>query len=1381
MDYIPPRQRRSGTSTNNESSYIPPRLRRQKTNTISKPVEVEKKGPTPEAIVDSMRNQGVNKVKSYIDSIPNLDKGYQKKLYDYGGIKDNLGSKVASGADKVLSFVGSGIAKGASAAYNTPVLGSSLKDNVSWWTGKPEEAGSFAPVKATGQKIGKGLGKGLELLDRPRNVIATGLKEKSLEGVIKGITGEEKTLTADIMPKGYQDFTKKYPAIGGVSNFGLELASDPTTYIGAGVVKKVVKEVGENILKQAVKQTAKKELTNVLKTVEKGIPFTKAELKKAGIGLKLQPKVETPKQINIGNQLALPAGKGELRRVGVGLKEQPKVNTPKVINATDGKTIYVSPEGIASKNAKNVPQLALPESSVLKNLQSKEADLTNKINFISVNKFGIPKTINEKRLLEQYKSQLVSVTNQIDELNKAQKIKVDMIPSTVETPKMVSPKEIGLNPKLKNLNIEPKPQNVNPYKGETPILDRLAQNKEKQELVSQRVGNQKPEWVKNVENGIKQQSIKTKNNIDEIARQSKDYNSFVDEFLNKMPYTAEMKQSLKRNNFMKDVYDKVQVKKPAMPQVAVTPQYKTPNIAKELQNDEVYNEITKELKDTNTIPDENISVIAKTIKDKSGLTLNIKDVSRNMRDAFGKNFEYVKKKYLDTFDASKKAYVDEVKASTDNIYNNVVKRLGIKKGSKESAAVQNYGEKKKLIGTKQAIDPQTGTKITTANEIAYTLNDLKKDFPNKWQNIVEADGIFRKNYDEFIDKINETVKRIYPNNPAKLVPKRADYYRHFREMEELFPGVRNMFETSAQIDPRLVGISEFTKPNTKWASFKQKRGLGEYKADAVGGFLDYVGPASYAIHIDPHVSSFRSLAKDIAEATVKSKNANNTIKYLNDFANSLAGKTNKYDRLLQEDLGINIGNVRLEGRQLMRILNWTSSRVKRNQVLANASSALSQIANVPLGVAKIKNPVHLAQGVGDTLASITGKVNANKLYKQSQFLSERYMSDLTSRFEERWIKQPEMMAGWVLGKADELGTKFIWNSSYRQAIAKGIENPIKYADEITRGLVAGRGIGEVPLLQQSKVFQLVAPFQLEVANMWHVLGDMGKQKDFAGIASLMLGNYLFNNITEQATGNRVTFDPIDAMVKSLTEEDTNAIKVGGRLAGEALSNVPLGQTLATLYPENKTTISSPFGEKTLPSRKDFFGDNDPTRFGGGLLVAKAVTDPFYKLALPFGGAQLKKTVEGNKALQAKGVYQDSKDGKQLKYPVNPTMNNKIKGNLFGKNALDETRDYYNNDRRPLGVKQTEAFDTLRNEQGVDQTKLYNALNFKRGIDTVENKIRNIYKQSDVPMETKVAQMKDEIKKQYNEINNNKNYTPENKALMIKLLEDKIKSITFKND
>jgi hypothetical protein len=396
---------------------------------------------------------------------------------------------------------------------------------------------------------------------------------------------------------------------------------------------------------------------------------------------------------------------------------------------------------------------------------------------------------------------------------------------------------------------------------------------------------------------------------------------------------------------------------------------------------------------------------------------------------------------------------------------------------------------------------------------------------------------------------------------------------------------------------------------------------------------------------------------------------------------------------------------------------------------------LSQFANVPQGIAKIKNPVTLTKGFGDTAAGILGQGKAAKLYNQSQFISERYTGKLYRRFDTKILEQPEKFASWLLEGADELGTKFIWNSAYNDAISKNMKNPIKYADDLTRSLVAGRGIGEVPLLQKSKVFQLAAPFQIEVTNLWHVMKDMVNEKDFGAIATLFTLNYLLNEGMEKLTGSGVTFDPIAAIEDAIFEDNTNLIqkgynlatkgelptvkddinplKVGGRLAGEVLSNIPLGQSIAAQVPES--------------TRAEYFGENDPTRFGSGILLTKGLQDPLFKLAAPGGGAQAKKIYDSAKALSedVPGVYGTNKEGeKSLKYLVdNEDMGNVLKGLIFGKSAFNEAQEYYGNNARPLSVDQTNMLVRLA-LQGKDAKETYDSMMLKRKINALNSLVRD---------------------------------------------------------
>lgn len=657
-----------------------------------------------------------------------------------------------------------------------------------------------------------------------------------------------------------------------------------------------------------------------------------------------------------------------------------------------------------------------------------------------------------------------------------------------------------------------------------------------------------------------------------------------------------------------------------------------------------------------------LSKAPEELKDISGFAGGFRDLYRNFKAVFGQKYEDAKRVMLDPFDRSKGALVDNTTKWLDEV-GKIENKLGIRMGSSESAAVQLYGEKQ------------------------FTYEDLVGQFgQKKADTIVGADNWFRQAYDQLLNEVNLVRTRIYPNNPEMVILRREDYYRHFREMAEGFQGLKNIFETPAGIQSTLAGVSEYTKPKSRFLSFAQRRLGIKTDVDAVGGFLNYLNSSMYAKHIDPHIGNFRALRQELADQTTEGAakgSLNNFIEYLDDFANDLAGKTNPFDRGLQKWFP--------GGRATFRAVRWLNSRVKANTILGNVSSSIAQVFNIPQGIAE-GGLINSAKGLGKTLASLFSE---NTPIKQSDFLKTRYFRAY-DKFDRGILDNAKKFAVWLTQVGDEIGTKYIWNTLHEKALANGIENPVKYADEITRNLVAGRGIGEVPLAQKSTLFQVAAPFQLEVANLWWVLKDMVDEKAFGKIVTLFFANYLFNNAAEAIRGSAVTLDPIQAMLDALEAYQSEGNKkvglarAGGRIAGEVLANVPLGQTAAAMYPEYGVDIG---GERV--TRKELFGRVDPTRFGGGILVAKGLSDPLFKVLPPFGGVQAKKTIGGISAFR-RGYSETS--GGRVRYPMSQDVGTAARTTLFGEYATPEARAYFLRGESPLGEKQTKKFLRAENPE-----------------------------------------------------------------------------------
>lgn len=656
--------------------------------------------------------------------------------------------------------------------------------------------------------------------------------------------------------------------------------------------------------------------------------------------------------------------------------------------------------------------------------------------------------------------------------------------------------------------------------------------------------------------------------------------------------------------------------------------------------------------------------ISKT-QDISNAGKGMTDVYRNVDRVFGKDSQ-VRKQILAPFDTAKANMVDDLEREATGLETNIVKKYGFTKGSAESEYIQKYGEG---LVTKPQLIERFGKK--------------------KAEQIVEANTWFRSQYDRLLDEVNAVRARIYPNNPEKQIQKRKDYYRHFQDLSSSLAGLKNLFENPAGIEPGLAGVSEYTVPKSKWLSFAQKRLGMKTEYDAVGGYLDYVGSQTYAKRIDPFIEKFRALRQELVDATSVEgdKNygkLNNFIEFLDDYANDLAGKTNPADRVAQKYMG----------RKVFKILNWVNSRTKANVIVGNLSSSIAQFFNIPQGVAEA-GVVNSGKGAVRTLGSILD--NTNTPITKSEFIKTRFSKDISDRFDIGVLSNVKKTASWITGVGDEIGTKFIWNSVYEKAISQNIENPIKYADDITRKMVAGRGIGEVPLLQKSKTFQLLAPFQLEVSNVWHVMRDWAGEKAANKFVTFFVASYLMNRMAEKIRGNDVSFDPIQAGIEAIeayAEEDDKTLGVlraGGRLFGEVLSNLPGGQTVAAMYPEYGATI----GDTKLPTREKLFGEGDPTRFGSGLLASKGLTDPLYKIIPPYGGAQIKKTIEGLGTIN-KG-YSESKTGR-VRFPVDKNLINTVQAGAFGQYSVPEARAYFKNKGSVMGEKQSATFKSLPQQE-----------------------------------------------------------------------------------
>lgn len=571
-------------------------------------------------------------------------------------------------------------------------------------------------------------------------------------------------------------------------------------------------------------------------------------------------------------------------------------------------------------------------------------------------------------------------------------------------------------------------------------------------------------------------------------------------------------------------------------------------------------------------------------KDIRRSSILFKDLDRQMEVVTGKDYPTVRRYIIENRERATNGYVNEVASYKKQLKEYIGDKLGIKARSKESAAVQRYGEKR------------------------MTLEQLKQEQPKKWEKIVEAEKWFRENYDRILDATNNVLVK-HNREPIK---RRQDYFTHFNDIWNIYQQIMGPKDV---VDANLVGISEFTKPNAPFNPFAKKRLGGKFTDDAVSGFERYIVPTLKQKWLTPEIARLRSFAKAIEQKTLNnSGQLGKFILSLNQHANALAGKTNPFDRFIQ-DYAV--------GRKAIRLINWTSQRLGRNVIIGKVSSALMQTASAPATLART-GPYNMLKGMYATLSSA---MKGKSLQKISPFLERRY-ADL-GPVNPRILEKAQNVAAVPFRVVEQFATTSSWYANYFHARSEGLEHPeaVKYSDHWTRRQVGGRAAGEKPLAFESNLGNLAMQFQYEVNNLTQQYLQDFKPTSFEnikGLGLLIVWSYLFNNFYDKVMGRRPLPDVID-MTKDVIETRGVGKKIG-RVAGEVLSNVAGGQTVAAALPEK--------------TRKSYMGRTEVGWYGGGAPIVsatqRAIENPasmVTSFALPFGGGQIASTRAGIEAVE----------------------------------------------------------------------------------------------------------------------------------------------------
>ena len=489
------------------------------------------------------------------------------------------------------------------------------------------------------------------------------------------------------------------------------------------------------------------------------------------------------------------------------------------------------------------------------------------------------------------------------------------------------------------------------------------------------------------------------------------------------------------------------------------------------------------------------------------------------------------------------------------------------------------------------------------------------------------------------------------------------------------------------------------------------------------------------------------------------------VKYIDNYANILAGKQSMADR----------GMEYTAGRTSLNVGNRLVSAFARAQVAGNLSSALNQSAQLAQLLAEVDGK-SVAKAASSLVRSTGGKlwnIKATELFDQSDLLtSKKGIEYLTAddsrmdRFVTTLFKPADMM--------DSLISALTVQSRYEQLRAQGLEHgaAMDEANRFATSIMASRAKGSRPLSYESKnlISQMLHMFQVEAVNSWdHIAQDLprqyrqmaaehGKQAASRAVATVavrgLLSAFFLNRITEAAYGGTpAPFDVLGYITNFLasgTGMSTNAWLAELVNAGwEKLFGEPLFGDGDDREEEEK-----PFnlGQATDDLVYNLLNDIPFVRNAAGLLGLGDQTMPLTNIAeavqgvgqaaansgvlsgetggalltlgasmLP-GGRQIQKTGQGIQTIWNQGRTYGYGDDQRLQYPVERDPFNIVQAVLFGNSGLAESRDFYASGNTGLSSKQTQLVNEM-GDAGADRTAVYDAIQDIRNSADTEEKLQ----------------------------------------------------------
>lgn len=752
---------------------------------------------------------------------------------------------------------------------------------------------------------------------------------------------------------------------------------------------------------------------------------------------------------------------------------------------------------------------------------------------------------------------------------------------------------------------------------------------------------------------------------------------------------------------------------------------------------------------------------------KAGMLYSRETMERNIRDIVPDKevADRIIRKYFTPVHASQAA---STRAKND--YRNRVKKLGLSrsvdKGNEvsEAHAVQLLGEAEdniRMLENSTEKNPMRDGQ--TLQEWRLTVEKLKNNNPNMdWAKVNNAVNEFRAIYDELFQKMNEVRLR----NGYEPVAYRQGYFPHFQPGETgllaSFGAALGITTDVTDLPTSINGMTHTFKPGITWFGNAQERKGFNTAYDAVQGFDKYIEGAADVIYQTDNIQNLRALANQIRyragdeglKKQIDEINANenltedqkqaaveqthkeggfalsNFVVELEEYTNLLANKKSRADRNMEQAMG----------RRMYNIIKGLEGRVAANMVAINPGSWLTNFIPITQGMAGL-NSKALLKGMWDTMKAY--KVD-DGMVDMSTFLTNRRGSDPLVR---TWTQNLSDKASKPMEWIDSFTADTLVRGRFNQNISEGmsVNEALDEADAWAAKVMADRSKGSTPTLfnRHNPLTKVYTQFQLEVNNQMSYLfkdvPDEMREKGLKALAvalmKMFVGAYLYNEVYEHFVGRRPAMDPLnilnefagditgyeladllDAEGKIWKETEKEGLTVAGKnLVENVAEQLPFMPAL-NLVGINVDSGRIP-AASAIPDITNLWDGMTNTEWAPEKRKQerrKELVKPLAYLALPVGGGQIKKGVQGVNAVRKGGSYTVNSQGKDiLQYPIlSDTAGEKAKdylrAALFGKSSMPEAQEWVQQGFNSLSAKETAAYQNLM-EAGEDGRESFDIL------------------------------------------------------------------------